>query len=461
MKKKIILGILACFMTVYFTQPLAAEEDFSDTQYWESYCDSTSEDYHDDDTLQVERCKLYRQHKLGKSNALIQRLEKEAKEIQENLEEARKNANAYHEEAKKYEPDIRSLQEKVRELNQQISKLTEDVEKNRSLVEDLNERVIERMRNAQKTMHFNPFLDFLLGSHDLADLNRRSYGIQAVMSKDNEDRTKLIKIIEKLKSDEAKLQKSKQEVEKKKNDLENKQAELSKMEEYYQQVAKEYQKKIDANRNEQESARKSYAEIAEQLDLSTVPSSSGLISPARGASINAGTWYYPGSFGGGVHLGVDYGLSIGSDLVAPANGVVIVSSDGCGYGYLGDSCSGDGNGVAYGGNQVYIMVAAGGKIYVISYSHLLKGSPIQLGTIVQQGDYVGKVGSSGNSTGAHCHIELFYLGEGDMDDLQNDYLHRHYSQSFNCGWGVAALDRLCENGVGAPCRLKPENYLGS
>ena len=104
------------------------------------------------------------------------------------------------------------------------------------------------------------------------------------------------------------------------------------------------------------------------------------------------------------------------------------------------------------------MTKVNGNLYAIKYLHLLAGSPLAKGTIVTAGQQIGLLGSSGNSTGPHCHIEVFYLGSADQ--------FASYAQNWNgdlafgCGWGTAALNRLCENGVGAPCRVKPESVFG-
>jgi murein DD-endopeptidase MepM/ murein hydrolase activator NlpD len=74
------------------------------------------------------------------------------------------------------------------------------------------------------------------------------------------------------------------------------------------------------------------------------------------------------------------------------------------------------------------------------------------------GELIGRVGSTGNSSGPHCHIEVFYLGDaGNFSKYAQTW---DGDLAFGCGWGSDGLNRLCENGVGAPCRVKPESVFG-
>ncbi len=66
------------------------------------------------------------------------------------------------------------------------------------------------------------------------------------------------------------------------------------------------------------------------------------------------------------------------------------------------------------------------------------------------------MGSSGNSSGSHLHIEVYKLGNDSINDFINDW---DGDLSFGCGWGTSALNRLCSNS-GAPCRMRPEDALG-
>jgi murein DD-endopeptidase MepM/ murein hydrolase activator NlpD len=87
------------------------------------------------------------------------------------------------------------------------------------------------------------------------------------------------------------------------------------------------------------------------------------------------------------HLGVDVGAPRGAPVVATADGTVVAAR------YMGG-----------GGNTVVLRHAAG---YESRYLHLSAfGKGLRAGARVQQGQLVGRVGSTGLSTGAHLHYEL-------------------------------------------------------
>lgn len=450
MKRKILILLMVMFLP--FIRVDIHAEDYSDREAWDEKCNGESS----------AECDAYRAF-------LLEEKRNEMNEIKDNLEKLKEEMKAN--EAKL--DDVKSMLDylysqmatlnvEIEELDSKIKVLEDDIKANEVLVEELNQRVMQRMRDSQETMHFNQYLDFLLGSSSFEDLMRRSYGIEAIVAKDEEDRNKLIDTIEKLDKDKKELDEKKSELDSKKQELEESEASYLEIQAYYEEEIEKLDAEIEELQNEYDNIAKDYSSILNQIgDITNIPSSAGLYSPAPGASISAGTWYYPASFGGGVHLGVDYAVKSGSNLYAPANGVVILSADGCpSTGYLGSGCGANIGGVYAGGNQVIMIVSAEDRVYGVSFFHLQQGSPVGTG-VISEGDYVGRVGSSGNSSGPHCHIELYYLGEGDMSDIQNDYLLRDYTLGFNCGWGAYGLNRLCENGVGAPCRLRPELYFGT
>lgn len=125
---------------------------------------------------------------------------------------------------------------------------------------------------------------------------------------------------------------------------------------------------------------------------------SGFIWPTRGAySISSGYGYRSASISGwGYHGGIDIirggGSSAGTPVIAAASGTVITAYAGS-TGY---------------GNTVLIDHGNG---YQTRYGHMLWGSIcVYPGQRVYQGQQIGQIGSTGNSTGPHLHFEIIKNG---------------------------------------------------
>ncbi len=88
------------------------------------------------------------------------------------------------------------------------------------------------------------------------------------------------------------------------------------------------------------------------------------------------------------HRGIDIGAHMGTPIYAAASGIVLAAKEGWDGGY---------------GNMVIIQHPNGTKTL---YGHMSRlGS--NTGESVQQGEVIGYVGSTGQSTGPHLHFEVF------------------------------------------------------
>ncbi len=121
-----------------------------------------------------------------------------------------------------------------------------------------------------------------------------------------------------------------------------------------------------------------------EIEKRSIPSSKPILAKYRMSS-KFGNRFHPTLFRWRFHGGVDMACPKGTEIYIPADGVVVKSGWNGGYGN-------------------YIKVKHGNG-YETVYGHLSKVS-VKKGQKIKKGDVIGKVGSTGRSTGAHLHYEI-------------------------------------------------------
>lgn len=124
-----------------------------------------------------------------------------------------------------------------------------------------------------------------------------------------------------------------------------------------------------------------------ELDRSAIPSGD----PIANSYITSGFGSRADPFGGGhvFHKGIDFEANVGDPVLAVADGVVSFSGVRSGYGKVIEIDHGNG--------------------YVTRYAH---NSRLErtVGDLVRSGQKIAKAGSTGRSTGAHVHLEVWQNG---------------------------------------------------
>ncbi|WP_312139213.1 peptidoglycan DD-metalloendopeptidase family protein [Brevundimonas sp. BH3] len=112
----------------------------------------------------------------------------------------------------------------------------------------------------------------------------------------------------------------------------------------------------------------------------------------RRVSSNYGYRTHPISGYRKMHQGMDFAASTGTPIVAPSDGVIVEARRWGGY-----------------GNWIRVRHANGLET---GYAHLSRfASGMRAGQRVSQGQVIGYVGNTGNSTGPHLHYEMWRNGQ--------------------------------------------------
>lgn len=332
--------------------------------------------------------------------------ENELSHVEENLtgimadiQELTEKISAYENEIYELDLQISDLQDKISEAEANLKQAEEDYAHQKELFE---KRLVASYKRGKTS-----YLDVLLSSTSVIDFISKYHTVSVIAEYDNN----LLNEIEKNKQaiEEAKttLENSKAEIETLKN---NKQATANSLKAsqatkqgYMNELTSEQkalQDELDQIEKDKQDIQRTLAEIARKEAASggtTIvngsPSAYGYIFPVAGLGLsNINNKKYP-SYSG--HTGVDVNINVvGKSVVAVKSGTVVTSKA------LRNS---NGSYRSYG---EYIVINHHDGTMTL-YAHMLSGSrKVQEGDTVAQGQVIGTVGSTGNSTGPHLHFEV-------------------------------------------------------
>ncbi len=418
--KKLAKICLCLFMTMIMvgnqSSTVIADEDYSNSEYWLNRCTN----YGKDDASACEAYKAYLESQNAEMSQQIEAWKAQKADMEANITKYAAKISEYQIQIDTKQAEITQKEAEIDAKQKEIDYKQAEIEQNQQTADKLQDKVKTRMVLNQPTMRTNQYIDILMGANNFTDFIR--------MEKQDQ------------------------------------QKELITLQTYVQIAQEAAQKTAAALRGSIETKNSDIAQnnalmagITAQIEA--IPTTNGWTYPVDGAWRSAGTWSYPD---GSIHLGYDFAASYGATIRAVANGVVLRGVNGCPtVGYLGDSCGYQFGGASYSGNQVILLVTVNGSLYGVDYFHMTLNTPAATGTIVNAGDVIGQVGSSGNTTGPHCHVEIFYLG--DASNFAYYAANWNGDVSFGAGWTggrYGLYGRRCSDGVGAPCRIQPEEVFG-
>lgn len=322
---------------------------------------------------------------------------------------------------------ISLISEQIDLYSEMIADKAREVETAKEKEEQQLKRYRERVRAMEEQGEFN-FLALLLNTTSLGEFLTLLDDVEDIMESDRNLEDEYIAAREETERVKAEYEEVKAELEAKQAELKTEQEELERqIEEAYELIASlqedidkamaEYEINMAAEdemvahfnamsaqfAREQEEARRA----AEQAAAAAGGGGSGGSTVGGGGSVTgSGSFIWPvpsctiitSRYGNRFHpilqkdrfhAGVDIGASAGSTIVAADGGTVSEATYSDSYGN-------------------YVMINHGNG-YATVYAHM-SSMAVSAGQTVSQGDTIGYVGSTGWSTGPHCHFEIHLNG---------------------------------------------------
>jgi len=343
--------------------------------------------------------------------ALADDLEEQLNDLQEKAAQQQEITNEAQARVDNLSEKLRVLQEEVdaatseyNDVKGRLDKVQSDIYDNTELLNKTekelkakNKKLAKRVRDIYINGQIS-YVDVLFGAKDFSDFLTRMDILKRIIKHDYDLIMKVKADREIVMNTKAKLEKDKADVEllvadaeiKQKNMLDKKQAQqvLLDKAEYDRDVSQQAYEEIMAA--SQEITR--MIQRSQMVGGSYVASGSGaMIWPLNGPITSEFGWRTHPIFGTQrYHSGLDIGGDYGLPIAAAASGTVIHAGWISGYGYT-------------------VIIDHGGGITTL-YGHnesLLVGE----GESVSQGQTIALCGSTGNSTGPHCHFEVRENGE--------------------------------------------------
>ena len=310
--------------------------------------------------------------------------------------------NKLNSQISSYNNEIEDLETKITDLGTQINEKTTSIAEQEEKY-DIQKELLDKRLIALYEAGETSYLQMLLDSNGLTDFLSRYYTIEILADADQELLTKITNTKEQLTKEKAELETAKQEVETSKTAVVGKKKQLSTSvsekktvvntlsaeEAALQAELEEFE--ADKRAIQAELSRLAYGYTGEVVKAEN----SGYICPIPGKSKRNITTGYYGYVG---HTGVDFACAGGTPIVAVKAGKVVTSKA---------LVRANGTYKSYG---EYVVIDHQDGTMTL-YAHMQPNSRmVSEEQYVSQGQQIGRVGTTGNSTGNHLHFEVRVKG---------------------------------------------------
>lgn len=335
----------------------------------------------------------------------IKKTETEIAGVKGQMTEQLNKINVLNNEITVYDNEISELETRLSNLNIEITQKEASIkeqEEKYAIQKDLLDKRLVALYETGSTS----YLDLLLSSEGLSDFISKYYIVSTIAESDQELLAKIEGIKNQITEERNYLLTAKQELETTTTEISNKKNALEKSKSQKQAIVsnlsaeeKVLQEQLDEFEEDKRQIQRELAALAEKNGNITpvAPSAAGYTSPIPGktkGSISTPFGGYPG------HTGADFRSPAGTPIVAVKAGTVVTST-----------AMRNPNTGKYKSYGEYVVIDHHDGTVTL-YAHMYPGSRmVSKGQSVAQGQQIGKVGTTGNSTGNHLHFEVRIRGK--------------------------------------------------
>lgn len=338
--------------------------------------------------------------------AELNEVQAQMQKMQDRKEKARQKAEAASVGLEEIQTSLNELQYQARELQAKSDALQGKIDDNQAKLAKKKAEVEQRKKIYSKRLrqiYINGqvnYLDVLLGAKDFGDFSSRMYLLQKIISSD-------IAMLEQLQKDEAEIKTRQEQLDAQMKEIKSTQAALEAKRARARRLKEQRSYMLYKAQEEEQQSQSEYDRllaISENITamLRNMESGGGGASsggggtgrfmwPCRGPITSYFGWRTHPVFGTTkYHSGMDIGVDYGTPIYAADSGTVIYSGWLGGYGYA-------------------VMIDHGGGLVTL-YGHN-QALNVYEGQYVTKGTCIAYAGSTGYSTGPHCHFEVRLHGE--------------------------------------------------
>lgn len=331
------------------------------------------------------------QNKQNNINQQIKDTENEISAVKEEMSDTMKQIQDLNTQISGYQSEIDDLEYKISDLEKDIEESQEklnEAEKNYNKQEEaFKNRIVAQYEAGETT-----YLDVLLGGGSLWDMVSNWYVISEIADLDNQMLGQMEKNKNEIEEAKKALETNKEQIEVTKKNKEQKASALKSSQatkEQYVNELSDNEKELNA---ELEKLKKANDAITRELKamenkysdkIANLGGTGTLQRPVRSGVITATMYYSSGRY----HGALDYGVPVGTEVYAAAEGVVLAAN------------------WSNGGLGNYVCIQHSGGMRTL-YGHGNGKFYVKQGDVVKKGQLIMLSGNTGNSSGPHLHFEV-------------------------------------------------------